>query len=52
MHGYTISSYEPLADCFFPLFQYLTKNNKTKINNHKKQELSEDNAARRKGLIG
>ena len=37
-HGYTISSYEPLADLFFLYFNIGPNNNKTKINNQKKKK--------------
>ena len=41
-HDYIISSYEPLADLFFLYFNIGPNNNKTKINNQKKNK----NAAR------
>ena len=37
-HGHIISSYEPLADLFFLYFNIGLNNNKTKINNQKKQK--------------
>ena len=38
MHGYIISSYEPLADLFFLYFNIGPNYNKTKINKKKKKK--------------
>ena len=40
-HGYIISSNEPLANLFFLYFNIGPDNNKTKINNPKKNMLQE-----------
>ena len=37
-HGYIMSSYEPLANLFFPNFNIGPNNNKTKIKNQKKKK--------------
>ena len=41
-HGYIISSYEPLADLFVLYFNIGPNNNKTKLNNQKKNKMLQE----------